>query len=113
MIIIETIKKIRKELGYTQSQIANYLNIAQTTYADIENNKIQLKVEDFIKICKFLQVDPIMLLKDTNSIIISITNEEAKILNQLNEKVQQNFSFNNISINTSGDVIIGQNIEKK
>lgn len=113
MKINEKIKLIRKEKNYTQKDIASYLQIAQTSYSDIENGIARLGVDDYLKICKFLKIDPILLVKDTNSAIISITNEEAKVLNQLNEKVKQNFSLNNVNINTSGDVIIGQNIKKK
>lgn len=112
MTINEKIKLIRKEKNYTQKDIANYLQIAQTSYSDIENGIARLSLEDYLKICKFLELDPILLVKDTESAIISITKEEANILNQLNEKVKQTFSVKNINIKTSGDVIIGQNIKK-
>lgn len=112
MTINEKIKLIRKQKNYTQKDIANYLQIAQTSYSDIENGIARLSLEDYLKICKFLELDPILLVKDTESAIISITKEEANILNQLNEKVKQTFSVKNINIKTSGDVIIGQNIKK-
>lgn len=112
MTINEKIKLIRKEKNYTQKDIANYLQIAQTSYSDIENGIARLSLEDYLKICNFLELDPILLVKDTESAIISITKEEANILNQLNEKVKQTFSVKNINIKTSGDVIIGQNIKK-
>lgn len=113
MNIPEIIKSIRKQKHYTQKDIASYLNLAQTSYSDIENGIARLTVEDYLKICKFLEIDPIALVKDSNSVIISITEEEAKILNRLNDKVQQSFSLNNVNINTSGDVIIGTNIKNK
>lgn len=112
MNITEIFKNVRKEKKYTQTDVANYLGIAQTSYSDIENGVAKLMVEDYLKICKFLDIDPVSLVKDTNAIIVSITPEEANSLNKLNEKIQQNFSIGNISIKTSGDVIIGQNIKK-
>jgi len=112
MNITEIFKKIRKEKHYTQTDIANYLGIAQTSYSDIENGVAKLMVEDYLRICKFLNIDPISLVKDTNAVIISITPEEANSLNKLNEKIQQSFSIENVNIKASGDVIIGQNIKK-
>ncbi len=105
MNITEIIKSIRKEKKYTQKEIASYLNLSQTSYSDIENGISSLTVEVFLKICKFLEIDPITLVKNTDSVIISITEEEVKLLNKLNEKVQQNFSLRNVNIKTSGDAI--------
>lgn len=95
MNIIETIKKIRKEKGYTQTQIANILNIAQTTYADIENKKIQLKVEDFIKICDFLNLDIANFNTSENEVNIKLTKQEIEILKKINTKIDNGLKTNN------------------
>lgn len=36
------IKKLRKKHGYTQKDLANYLNTSQSYIAKLENNKLQL-----------------------------------------------------------------------
>lgn len=54
--ILENIKRIRRQKGYSQTNIADDLGIEMTTYGKIENGKIHLKVEMLERIAKILQV---------------------------------------------------------
>lgn len=110
MKIIETIKQIRKEQGYTQTQMANLLNIAQTTYASIENNRIQLKVEDFIKICNFLNLDIANFNTNENEINLKLSKKEIETLKTINKKIDNSLkTYNYIHQNDSSDIQIGDN----
>lgn len=50
------LKDLREENNFTQSQIAEYLNIKQNTYSQYENEKRQLPIDVLIKLAKFYKV---------------------------------------------------------
>ena len=60
------LKELREENCYTQSQIAEYLNIKQNTYSQYENEKRQLPIDVLIKLAKFYKTttDYILGLED-------------------------------------------------
>ena len=60
------LKDLREENNFTQSQIAEYLNIKQNTYSQYENEKRQLPIDVLIKLSKFYKVttDYILGLED-------------------------------------------------
>ena len=111
--IVERIKYVRKKQKKTQQDVADAISLARVTYSDIESGRIRLSLENFLLICKYLEIDPISLVKNSDELIISVTPDEAKALKTLNRKVQNNFSIQNVNVNTSGDVIIGKNIKNK
>lgn len=53
----ERIRALREDNDYTQTQIANILNIGQRTYADYEFGKTRIPVDALIKLAKFYDVD--------------------------------------------------------
>lgn len=108
--IITTIKKIRINKKINQQEMADFLRISQQSYSDLEQAKTKLTLIDFLKICKKLDIDPITIVSDSNSIIISLSPEEIDVLNHLHDKISNQFQIKNIKIKTSGDVIIGNNI---
>ena len=60
------LKDLREENNFTQSQIAEYLNIKQNTYSQYENEKRQLPIDVLIKLSRFYKVstDYILELED-------------------------------------------------
>lgn len=56
MDILDIIKTKRKELNITQEQMAKLLNMPRTTYYNIEANAVTLKIYDFLKIIKILDI---------------------------------------------------------
>lgn len=84
MEIIERIKLIRKNKKISRKKIADYLNISNQTYRDIESGKIKLKLETYIKICKFLNINHIDLLREhKEDHFVLMTEKEIDFLNQL------------------------------
>lgn len=53
----ERIRALREDNDYTQTQIANILNIGQRTYADYELGKTRIPVDALITLAKFYDVD--------------------------------------------------------
>ncbi len=57
MDYMERILALREDSDLNQTQIAKYLNVAQTTYSDYEKGKVRIPIECFIKLAKFYDVD--------------------------------------------------------
>ena len=55
-ILLNRIRDLRQDMDLTQAQLANILNIHTTTYARWEQNNMQMKFPDIIKIAKFYDV---------------------------------------------------------
>ena len=53
----ERIRMLRKESHYNQTQLATFLNIAQTTYSDYEKGKVRMPVELLILLARYYNVD--------------------------------------------------------
>lgn len=90
-MIIDNIKKIRVTKKISQQKIANFLNISQGTYRDIESSKIRLSLDNFLLICEYLKISPMQLLKqneDEQYLILSEKdiNDLKRILNKINNQ---------------------------
>lgn len=55
-IILNRIRDLRQDMDLTQSELAKLLNVHTTTYARWEQNNMQMKFPDIIKIAKFYDV---------------------------------------------------------
>lgn len=60
------IRLLRLKKNYSQEYMAYHLNISQSYYAKIENNKSDLTIAIFCKICKILDVDIVSFFSDFN-----------------------------------------------
>ena len=60
------LKEIRENRNYSQTQIANVLNIKQNTYSQYETEKRQIPIESLIKLSGFYNVSVDYLLGLTN-----------------------------------------------
>ena len=69
MDILEIIKAKRKEDNLTQDQMAKLLNMSRITYQKIENNLVTLKIYDFFRIIKILNI-PLEAFQDGKYILI-------------------------------------------
>ncbi len=49
-------KKLREELGLTQKQLADYLNVTRSTYSYYETGKILPSIQSLIKLSKIFGV---------------------------------------------------------
>lgn len=57
--ILDELKKIRKEKGFTQANVASSLCISTDGYRKIENGINVLTLARFLKICETLEVSPV------------------------------------------------------
>lgn len=89
MDIIEIIKSKRIEANITQNDMAKRLNMSRTTYQNIENNLVTLKVYDFFRIINILDI-PLEIFQDEKYIMIEeddyydLKNASEKISNIIN-----------------------------
>lgn len=66
-MVYENIRNLREDSDKTQTELADYLNIKQTTYSKYELGKINIPVEVFIKLSEFYEVSVDYLLGLTNN----------------------------------------------
>ncbi len=71
--IIEKIKKVRKEKGINQQQMAEMLGISQVTYSSIELGRIEIGVKRLIKVVHFLGIQDIFENNTENHAIKDLT----------------------------------------
>lgn len=62
MKIHHKIRAAREKQRMTQQEIAEYINVNQNTYHNIESGISSLKLEHFIKICEKLNLNPAEML---------------------------------------------------
>lgn len=65
-MIYENIRNLREDSDKTQEEIAQYLNVKQTTYSKYELGKINIPIEVFIKLADYYDVPVDYLLGRTN-----------------------------------------------
>ena len=90
------IKELRELKGFTQEQVADYLNISQPTYARIENGQRNSWANYLESICVFFEVQPEELFKDSSVIINNNQKGGAGYIqiNQLSEKLNEQHEIN-------------------
>ena len=57
MLYIERVKELRDDNDLNQTQVAQAIHVAQTTYSDYEKGKVRMPVECLIQLAKFYDVD--------------------------------------------------------
>ena len=57
MLYIERIKALRDDNDLNQTQVAQAIHVAQTTYSDYEKGKVRMPVECLIALAQFYDVD--------------------------------------------------------
>ena len=86
--ILDLIKTKRKEKGITQKEIANFIGVSEMTYIRIENGQSELKLSQYIDICKFLGVE-LVTNKDSTKETALITSKESDVSNVWQELREQ------------------------
>lgn len=64
-MIYENIRNLREDHDKKQQELANYLNVKQTTYSKYELGKINIPIEVFIKLADYYNVSVDYLLGRT------------------------------------------------
>ena len=84
------IQKTRIEHNLTQNQIAEKLGISTSYIENLENGKVNKELENFIKICNFLNVSIYDVLNEENNNIIKYMNKELyEIIIKCNDEKQE------------------------
>lgn len=89
--MLHRLKKIRKTLGYTQTEFANHLGITQTAYSMLETGKRPL-AQTYVKtICSTFNVSEDWFKNGTGDMFISSPYEKEfkSIFNNLTPETQQ------------------------
>lgn len=60
------LKTLRKSVGWTQKQIADYLEIDQSHVAKLEQGKRNLQTSHIDQLCKLYMIDEDKLISDPN-----------------------------------------------
>ncbi len=66
MMKFETIRSLRIDNGYTQAQIAEYLNVKQNTYSQYEVGTLNYPIDVLLKLADFYNVSVDYLLGRTD-----------------------------------------------
>lgn len=53
----ERILSLREDNDYNQTQVANAIHVAQTTYSDYEKGKVRIPIDCLISLAKLYNVD--------------------------------------------------------
>lgn len=77
MNTIHIIRKLRNDLKISESEMAEYLDIDQSTYSKIESGKQSLKFNQAIKIAEKLKIPLNSLIEQTPSINIQENKSES------------------------------------
>ena len=90
-IVGNKVKALRKQKGWSQEQVADYLHISQSTYARIENGERSSWANYILPISELFEIQPEDLLKQDGIHIETIENNGAVYnmgtVNQLSDKV--------------------------
>lgn len=65
-MIFPNIRNLREDNDKTQTDLADYLNVKQTTYSKYELGKINIPIEVFMKLADYYGVSVDYLLGRTN-----------------------------------------------
>jgi len=73
------IYKRRQQLNYTQSYVGLKLRISQKQYSRIESGETKLKLDDFLRLCKVLDMHPFVVLEESRLIADFQEYEKSKL----------------------------------
>ena len=96
------LKELRKERKLTQEQVANYLNLAQSTYQHYENGRAEPSIETLFKLADLYQVTLDYLLeREYNNEIGYLTTDQRNaifIIKKLNQENLNNILSNALKL---------------
>ncbi|HJJ05419.1 MAG TPA: helix-turn-helix domain-containing protein [Clostridiaceae bacterium] len=94
-IIGNNIKIARNQRNYTQSKLAEYLEVSDKFVSLLESGKSGLSITNVIKICKILKIEPNTLFKDVFTYDDEI---DKNIIDKLSILTEEDKQFLNNSI---------------
>ena len=109
--ILNYIREIRKEKNVTQEEMASFLGMKTNTYAAIEKGITRMRLEDLLLICKKLDIDPLLLIKNQDEIVITLNAEQINLLDNLNQQIQKQAKIKKSIETNSNSKIRAKNID--
>uniref|UniRef100_UPI00404B090B helix-turn-helix domain-containing protein n=1 Tax=Gelidibacter sp. TaxID=2018083 RepID=UPI00404B090B len=90
--VIENIKRIRKQKGYSHEYVAHELDLSQVAYSKLEKNETKLTVERLYKLAEILEVEVAELLdiKYSNQFNQTTKDNSTGYLQQIDNFYQEN-----------------------
>ena len=118
MELIEFITLERKKQGYSRKAFSEKLFMSESNYTNIERGLVRMTLENYLLICDALTISPTMLVKNSNTFLITnheleVLKSAAKIINNLDSQNTQKNSNITIGDNNSNVFIGNGNIEIK
>lgn len=104
-MIIGKIKNIRKSRKIPQEEIAKRIGMKTNTYRDLENSVSRLRLDDFLKLCEILEINPLTLIKNSNDTIIILDENEIKLFEGINNQIKEQKKLNEINIADNRETI--------
>lgn len=108
--ICNYIRTKRRELNFTQEQVAAYVGMKTNTYRDLENGNTRMRLEDLLLICKYLSIDPINLVKQSDETILVLNNEQISLIEQLYAQIKEQQKVNDLivqNVDNNNNIQIG------
>ena len=116
------IKQIRVLKGFSQSEIADKLNITQASYARLEQGQTKLSLERIEQLSGIFEVSQSYFLSETNEynkaeLESGITNEYIKNLIAVNHDLREKFEYETAKriefLETQNQLLIDQLIKRE
>lgn len=111
MEIREILREIRERKKISRKELADKIFIAQETLRDIEIGKIRLTLENYMLICKELNISALELLQqNTNEHFVLLNKKDIDDLNRIIKKIndqQINILNSHKTINDESNITIG------
>lgn len=74
-VIGNRLLRVRKQMGMTQSEVAERAGLADRTYAEIERGTVNMRIETILRICSVLHITPDEILTQSDT-EMSVRQEE-------------------------------------
>jgi transcriptional regulator with XRE-family HTH domain len=87
----EKVRLLRKEKGFSQFEMADLLDIDQSTYSKVEKGITKIDLQRLFKLSEILTVSPMDLLQVKETTIFNINSEK----NIVNGRVENFYADNN------------------
>lgn len=66
-VIGNRLLRVRKQMGMTQSEVAERAGLADRTYAEIERGTVNMRIETILRICSVLHITPDEILTQSDT----------------------------------------------
>lgn len=88
MSLGQTLLKYRRNHNYSQKQVAELLDVSQSSYCDWESDTSSPKIENLMKVAKLYDIDINELLPNTDGINFINSPNAVNVSNSPNSKVE-------------------------